>query len=938
MSDSLDSKLVGRAAEREVIAGALERPSAAVVVIEGEPGIGKSRLLEYLTVCAEESGATVVGARASEFERDLPYAVWTEALDGHLEALGARRVKNLGLADPDALAELLPALDADAPVGDRSRTPRALRDLLERLAVTRPLVLWIDDVQWSDPPSVEALAAVVRRPPNARVLFAIASREGELPEPLALALSGANDVLSLPLSPLTESEAAELIGSAATAIYPQTGGNPFYLEQVARASSLPEAPGAKLGGGVPPAVAIALAAELATLGPNARLILEAGAVAGDPFDLDLAMAVADLSELDALDALDELLVHALLRAAPAPRRFVFRHPVVRNAVYEATAPGWRLGAHGRAARALKERGGSLAQRAHHVEFAAGAGDQEAIALLNDAATSLLASAPASSARFLSAALRLLPDNHEESEHRARLQTQLADAQAAAGDPKSARQTLIDALQIAEADQRLALTIELANQERWISGYEDARRRLQVVLADLPAEPSLDRVRLRFALALAALHASELDEAHAQASEAFDDARAIGGEVPEQPGLACGALSCSALALASAGDGDAMRRLEQSTAALERLTAEQLVRRLPAFWMHGRAHRVLGHFEAAVADLTRGAELAKQTGRERIVLLLTIESVAPLIELGRLAEATAAAEDGLERASVFGNPRLLLWATNAMTRACLATGDVTEALRHAEGQPTVETDFHSAAEPGWCHALARAATGNRERAVALMADAFGPELQAVLPADRPAAAADLLEIQLACGDVAAAERTLALCEESATRNASAWAKAISDLARARVMLAKGQAREAIEAATAAHEIATDAPLFAARAQLVLGHALADGRRGVAVNTLIEAEAEFDRFGAQRQRAETVRELRKLGHRIIRPAQAGADPVDPLTAREREIAELVAAGQTNREIAEQLVLSTRTIDAHLRNIYAKLGIRSRVELARTTDSSP
>jgi DNA-binding CsgD family transcriptional regulator len=97
----------------------------------------------------------------------------------------------------------------------------------------------------------------------------------------------------------------------------------------------------------------------------------------------------------------------------------------------------------------------------------------------------------------------------------------------------------------------------------------------------------------------------------------------------------------------------------------------------------------------------------------------------------------------------------------------------------------------------------------------------------------------------------------------------------------------------------------------------------------VAALTEAEAAFSGFGALRRRDEATRELRRLGRRVVRPAEGGDGP---LTAREREIADLVAAGRTNREIAEQLVLSPRTIDAHLRSIYAKLGVRSRVELAR------
>ena len=145
-----------------------------------------------------------------------------------------------------------------------------------------------------------------------------------------------------------------------------------------------------------------------------------------------------------------------------------------------------------------------------------------------------------------------------------------------------------------------------------------------------------------------------------------------------------ALSCAALASASAADGpDARRRLEASAAALERLTPQQLATRLPAFWMHGRARRALGQPEAALADLRRGAAIAEQTGRERVLLMITVESVAALIDLGRLAEATAVAEDGVERARLSGNPRMLLWAQSALAAARLAAGDVTGALRDAE---------------------------------------------------------------------------------------------------------------------------------------------------------------------------------------------------------------------------------------------------------------
>jgi DNA-binding NarL/FixJ family response regulator len=928
--------LVGRADERGAIDGALQalpaRPGT-IVAVEGEPGIGKSRLLDHLAACAAAEGATVLGARGSEFENDLPYALWTEALDRHLADLGERRLSRMGLADPAALAALLPALTGvAAPAGDRHRTHRALRDLLARLAAVRPLVVWMDDVHWADPASLDALAALLRRPPAAPVLFAVAAREGQVPAGLALALAAAHRedrAVMLRPAPLTEAEATELIGGAAAAIYPQAGGNPFYLEQCARVREAPGPPSAT-DGAVPPAVAAALAAELAALAPDSQRMLDAAAVAGDPFDIELAAAVAELTEPAALRALDELLVCGLVRPGTAARRFAFRHPLVRHAVYVAAAPGWRLGAHARAADELERRGAGPAQRAHHVEQAARPGDEAAIALLAAAAEEQQSPAPATAARFYAAALRLLPNHPAQQERRSLLQRQLADAQAAAGDPAGARDTLLDALQSAEPGERLALTVALANQEWWLGGHKGARRRLQVALTELPAQPSPDRVRLRLALALTALLGCDLDEAQVQTSDAGADARAI-----DDPVFELAALACAALASASAADGpEARRRLTQSSAALERLTPRQLATRLPAFWMHGRARRALGDPEAALTDLRRGAAMAEQTGRERILLMVTVESVAALMDLGRLAEAIVAAEEGVERAHLSANPRMLVWAHSALASARLAAGDVPGALGQAGQATELDTpaDFHAAGQPGWCMGAALTAAGNADRAVPVLLDAFGSsELTRVLPADRPAAAADLVDAQLALGDVTAAEAVLARGQAAAADGGNAAALAVTGVAHAAVLLARDRPSEAIAAAAAARDAGTPTPLLAARAALAQGRALAAaGDRPTAVRTLATAETAFDGFGAARRHDEAVRELRRLGHRVPRPARTTDG--GPLTAREHEIAQLVATGRTNREIAEQLVLSPRTIEAHLRSIYAKLTVRSRVELTR------
>src|SRR5262249_14099852 len=147
-----------------------------------------------------------------------------------------------------------------------------------------------------------------------------------------------------------------------------------------------------------------LSEELTLLSEDARLVLNGAAIAGDPFELELAAAAAATSEAEALDAVDELLELGLVRTADIPRRFRFRHPLVRRAVYEATAAGWRLRAHERCADVT-----SGAARAHHVERSARQGDLAAVAVMRAAGEEATRLAPESAARWFATALRLLPE-------------------------------------------------------------------------------------------------------------------------------------------------------------------------------------------------------------------------------------------------------------------------------------------------------------------------------------------------------------------------------------------------------------------------------------------------------------------------------------------------------------------------------------------------
>src|ERR671929_1791171 len=326
--------LVGRADELGSIDRLLahvDEGSSAALQLVGEPGIGKTRLFAELANRADRRGHTVLSGCATELERDLPFSVFVDALDEYVQGVDPGRVAAL---DDDVRAELatvfpsLTALAGRRVAGqhERYRSHRAVRALLEALAGVRPVVLLLDDVHWADPASVELLGALLRRPPAAGVLIAMAARPHQLPDRLAAALERADRtgaVVRTELHPLTRTEAAEMLGqrrgASEAALYDESGGNPFYLEQLARALDRPAhlAEGEtdiQFGGvEVPRSVAASLVEEIGLLPADARLVLEGAAVAGEPFEPELAAAAAGVTDAAAIAALTGLLRPHLVR-------------------------------------------------------------------------------------------------------------------------------------------------------------------------------------------------------------------------------------------------------------------------------------------------------------------------------------------------------------------------------------------------------------------------------------------------------------------------------------------------------------------------------------------------------------------------------------------------------------------------------------------------
>ena len=593
-------RLVGRAEEirtfDQVLAD-LDRGSSAALEVVGEPGIGKTRLLAELGARADAKGHLVLSGSASELERDLPFSIFVDALDEYVRGLDPNRFAVFEDDVRTELAHVFPSLTRLAGgrqvalQDERYRSHRAVRSLLEHLASTQPLALLLDDLHWADSASIELLGALLRRPPAAPVLLALAVRPRRLPDRLSGALERAwrADLLTrIELGALSLDEGRQLLGDAvdradATVLYHESGGNPFYLEQLAR--SLGRAgPAAALHDetslaaiGVPSTVAAALAEELAVLSDSARLVLEGAAVAGDPFEPELAAAAAGMPEPEVMEGIDELLQLDLLRSTDVPRRFRFRHPLVRRAVYEASAAGWRLGAHERSAEALSARGATASARAHHVERSAREGDAVAVAVLRETGREAVRLAPASAAHWFAEALRLLPPAGP-AEERIELLHARARALTAGGRFNESHGALLAALAIVPDGShalRARLARACAGVETNLGRQDQARDRLASALEGLPDPGSREGVALMLELITNALWRTRHEEMHEAAERAVDAARRLGDTPLTAAALAELALADSLMGAA----GRAGSNRSEAAALVDSLSDDELARHL-----------------------------------------------------------------------------------------------------------------------------------------------------------------------------------------------------------------------------------------------------------------------------------------------------------------------------------------------------------------------
>ncbi len=949
------ARLVGRREALRAFDEALDASAAGLfrfLLLVGEPGAGKTRLLGELAGAAERGGLATRCGRAAEFEQEMPFAAVIDALDDQVEALLPGLATRLGQETSALLASVLPALRTAFParvataapalgsdLTSRLRVYRAMRRLLEELAATDGLVLVLDDVHWADSASVELLDHLVRHPPRGRVLIAIAYRPAQACARLAALLGFAGSRgREVPVGPLTLDEAGELLGphlsrTRCQALYQASGGNPFYLEALARMDpgpqlTLDDAEGTQLPPELPPAVRAALRLELAGLAPVSLRVAQAAAVVADEFEPKLAAIAAEVTQDEALTALNDMAARDIVRPA-SPGWLRFRHPLVRRAAYDSAAPGWRFGAHARIAAHLALTGAPAARRAHHVERSAPFGDQAAIATLVEAASDAAAQAPATAAHWLEAALKIMPVEADGRDRQLDLLLEIAKLRAVSGQLVEGREAAREALRrLPSGDYaRRALAARFcALVERQLDRPHEARAILLSELRRIPDPQSAVAVPLRTRLV-----AESLMRGDVRAAQAVLDL------MPEGPDAAESSVAVAIAALrplpayALGQIADAARFIESAGQLVAAASDDELADWLDAIAWLCWTETVMGRCGSALAHFDRAVAIARATGQGYIISNLLAGQAQVQTMFGRLAEASSAAEEATEVARLLGSGHQLVFA---LAQQCLVQSwSGADQLAVRLGEEAVRTGEGngewSGAQAHYALAVALINAGRSEAGRAAMARACESSNRQRLDRRSLLSACEIMAgLEAASGDYGEASRWAG----RAAKVAYPGQEATAGLARAHA-LRGSRPRDAAEVAVEAAQLFDVAGLLidSGRARLCAGLACVAADDGGRARAELAAAAQtFAECGARSLHAIAVSQQRKLGVKVSAPRRRGR--ANGLTQRELEVVKLVGEGYTNQQIAESLFVSIRTVETHLSHIFAKLGVTTRTGILK------
>ncbi|MBD0282215.1 MAG: AAA family ATPase [Thermoleophilaceae bacterium] len=909
----------------ERLVGARERDGSGVVVVQGPPGIGKSRLLAALRDRAASSGPRTLAASGSDLEREFPFGVVRQLFDPALASPGEREAL---LSDAAAPARTVFAATADSAHGDDDPSFSALHGLywlVVNLSAESSLLLVVDDLHWCDRASLRFLAYLARRLEGVPVLIMVALRDADpVADPLLVAeVTEAPGAVRLTPKPLTETAVAELVGRAlgggpdaefTRACAQATAGNPLLLRELllslADRGTAPHAANAGVVREIGPrAVSRTVLLRLRRLGEAAVAVARAVAVLGDQAALASVAALAELPEETAADATAALAGAEILRPGA---RLGFVHALVRDAVYHDLPLAERELQHDRAARLLLARGAPAEEVATHLLMAARRGEPWVVDTLREAAASARRRAAAESAV---AYLRRALEEPPPADRRPALLRELGVAETLTFAPTAAEHLRQACDALSDPRERAQIAATLARVLVFTATAEEAVAVARRALAETPTELADERAALRALELVGAFFGVGPQEALTRLAEIW-----IEGDGPGARMLAATAAFGRALTGAPAGPCVELARQALAGGTLAR--ADPAIFPILAIWVLVMADR-----NEALDALEVLRALAHRRGSLLALQAVDLWSGAALMWRGDLREAEAPLAAAHEHLAAWGIPRSSesygpLAAITGVVR--LQRGDIAGAreLLEPKGSQPVPTDSYRTLLTGWAQVLL--AESRHDEALTVtddLAARFGPITN---PAWAPWRSL----------------KARALAGLGRTEEAKVLAREELQLAQAfgspslvgrslRLLGALERDTDRLRDAVAILERST-AKLELAHALLEVGAALRRERRPTdAREPLRRALDVADRCGADELARQARTELYAAGGRPRRAALTGAES---LTASERRIAKLAASGRSNKQIAQELYVTLKTVEVHLSNSYRKLGIRSRHELAR------